>query len=216
MKNPKLIFGVIIIVIIAAGGLYLDNLEKNRGYVDPSDEPAALSSEFVITPTGGGAFNIGETIKAGFTMTYTGDVQGKDQEDSRFFVDEATVFAISNSDATSPNGKAIVPVNGTASMNGEVMTFDLTGYTCVKEDDVSIVFKNILTRYDIAGVPQTERTGDRDQFWGGDVHVAIKCVAQEMIQIDPPTLILQAGTSPLGALERQRAEEEAGELIPVR
>ncbi len=103
-------------------------------------------------------------------------------------------------------------------MNGEVMTFDLTGYTCAKEGDVSIVFRNILTRFDIAGVPQTEKYGDRDQFWGNEAYVSVKCVAEtEMIQIDPPSLILQAGTSPLGALEKQRAEEAAAnELIPVR
>ena len=214
--DKKILIGVGVVIIIASAGLYLDSLEKNRGYVDPSDEPATLPSEFTIAPIGGGTFNVGETIKAGFTMTYAGSVDGKDDEESRFYVDEATVFATSNSDATSPNGKAIVPVNGTANMNGEVMTFDLTGYTCVKEDSVSILFKNILTRYDIAGVPQIERYGDRDQFWGGDAYVTVNCVDAPMVQIDPPSLILQAGTSPLGELERQRALENDSELEPVR
>lgn len=202
--NTKLLLAAGAVVLIASGGLYLDSLEKNRGYVDPSEEPATLPSDFKLAPTGGGTFNIGEPIKAGFTMTYTGNVEGMTDEESRFFVDEVTVFATSNNDATSPNGKAIVPVNGTANMSGELMTFDLSGYSCVKEGDVSIVFTKALTRYDIAGVPQTENYGDRDQFWSDDVFVAVKCVAEgEMVQITPPTLSIPAGQAPIGAGESE-------------
>lgn len=197
--NTKLIGAVGVVVVIAAGGLIYDSLEKNRGYVDPSDEPATLPSEFEFTPTGGGEFNVGEPIKAGFTMKYTGSLENGNAEGSRFYADEVTVFASSNNEATSPHGKAIVPVNGTANLAGELMTFDLTGYTCAKEGDVSIVFRNVLTRYDIEGVPQTEARGDRDEFYGGDVYVSLKCVAgAEMMQIDPPTLSIPAGQSPIG------------------
>lgn len=200
--NTKIMIAMGVVVLVAAGALVLDSLEKNRGYVDPLDEPGTLSSDFALTPIGGGTFNVGENIKAGFTMTYTGNVEDKNNEESRFFVDEATVFATSNNDATSPNGKAIVPVNSTADMNGEVMTFDLVGYSCVKEGDVSIIFRNILTRYDIAGVPQTDRY-DREAYWGEDVFVSMKCVEQEMVQIEPPKVILQAGSAPLGQNESE-------------
>ena len=197
--NTKLFIAAGAIIIVAAGGLILDSTDKNRGYIDPKDQPATLPSDFKIEGFGGGEFMVGETIKAGFTMTYTGNLAGKDDANSRFYVDEATVFATSNSDATSPNGKAIVPVNGTALMNGEVMTFDLSGYTCVKEDSVSIMFRNILTRYDIAGEPQTEKGGDRDQFWGNEAYVSVKCVeGPAMMQIDPPSLSIPAGQSPIG------------------
>lgn len=203
--NTKLLWGAAAaVVIVAAGGLYLDNVEPRSGYVDPSEEPATLPGEFVLTPTGGGTFNVGDPIVAGFTMTYTGDIEGRDDENSRFFVDEVSVFATSNNQATNPNGKAIEAVNGTARMNGEVMEFDLTGYTCVKEGDVSIVFTKALTRYDIAGVVQTAPYDDRDQFWSGDVFVALKCVEEgEMVQIEPPRVAFPAGQSPLGANESE-------------
>lgn len=185
--------------MLAAGAwVVLDSAEK-RPYVDPKHEPATLSSDFKFEGTGGGKFVVGEPIKAGFTMTYTGNMEGKEHEESRFYADEVTVFATSNNDATSPNGKAIVPVNGTANMNGEVMTFDLTGYTCVKEGYVSIMFRNILTRYDIAGVPQTEQNGERDKFWGNEVYVSVECVeGGEMVQIEPPRVTIPAGSAPLG------------------
>ena len=196
--NTKILLITGAVVIAATGVLVLDSLDRNRGYVDPMDEPDTLTSDFTYTPTGGGEFTVGEPIVAGFTMTYSGTAEGKDEANSRFFVDEMTVFATSNNDATSPNGKAIVPVNGTALMNGEIMTYDLPGYTCAKPGDVSIIFKNILTRYDLAGVPQVSEMNGHDKFWGGDVYVSVKCVEQAMQQIDVQNPSFQAGSAPLG------------------
>lgn len=199
-----------VIVIIAGGILYNANQSAST---DPYDEPTALSSDFVLAPVGGGKFNVGEEIKAGFTMTYKGDHEKKAVEGSRFFVDEATVFATANSEAVSPYGKASVPVYGTASLDGEVMQFDLTGYYCTKADYVSIMFRDIVTRFDIEGVPQTDNEGS-DIFWANDVHVSVECVAeQEMIQIDPPTLTIPAGQSPIGYNEAEYGyKHEDGEF----
>jgi len=205
--NKKILIGVMATVIIIAGVLLTQKDKERRDEI--LNAPADLPSEFTITATGGGEFGIGEEVTAGFIMKYVGNTEKKGQENSTYSVHEATAFP-SGGGVLSPAGKNEIALNEIFQLE-ETYTYELKGYVCQNEGSDSIVINHIEMTYDIDGEPQTETRFENDTgtdtFWGQTV-IPIKCVV-EMVQIDVENPAFQAGTSPLGELERQR---EAGEL----
>ncbi|MDP3880758.1 MAG: hypothetical protein Q8Q32_01060 [bacterium] len=199
--NKKILIGAVAAVIILAGGLILSQKDKEKAN-EIVNAPSSLPLGFTVTPTGGGEFGIGEEVMAGFTMKYTGNNEKKGQENSTFSVHEATAFPTGGG-VLSPEGKNELALNEIAQLD-ETISYELKGYVCEKEGSDSIAINHIEMTYDIDGEPQTSSENGKDKFWGQTL-IPIKCVVK-MIQIDPVNPVMQAGTSPWGELERQRAE----------